>query len=396
MSRCTRPTASSLGAWFVPAAGSADTGMAVLVVPGNGGNRVDRAEFAEGARRRGLAVLLVDYRGYGGNPGTPSEDGLAADADAAVGALTELGYPPDRTVYFGESLGSGVVAALQVRHPPAGVVLRSPFTELADVGAHHYPWLPVRALLRDRFPVVVAPRCKRRAGDRHLRRRRLRGPDRAQRSGRGPCPLVGRAGGPPGRRSQRPRHVRTTGGRRGRPAGARRELTYIIEVLTMSDPDQLGCRYALLAGECNNALHDRECNTADEAALQTEHRITRVRSAPDRRARPRRLHDGRAGRGGRRVPAHAVQLLPQQDRRRPGQPRRTIPASRPRRPSGAAGRTVTWSRTSASWHTRCSSTPRSLAREEMERRRRLVHHQPTAHHGRPRALRAAHRRSSST
>ena len=59
-----------------------------------------------------------------------------------------------RTIYFGESLGSGVVAALQVRHPPAGIVLRSPFTELADVGAHHYPWLPVRSLLRDRFPVV--------------------------------------------------------------------------------------------------------------------------------------------------------------------------------------------------------------------------------------------------
>ena len=46
------------------------------------------------------------------------------------------------------------MAALQDRHPPAGIVLRSPFTELADVGAHHYPWLPVRALLRDRFPVV--------------------------------------------------------------------------------------------------------------------------------------------------------------------------------------------------------------------------------------------------
>ena len=96
----------------------------------------------------------MDYRGYGGNPGSPSQDGLAADADAAVGALKELGYPPQRSVYFGESLGSGVVAALQARHPPAGVVLRSPFPELADVGAHHYPWLPVRTLLRDRYPVV--------------------------------------------------------------------------------------------------------------------------------------------------------------------------------------------------------------------------------------------------
>ena len=144
-----------LGAWFVPAASPQDTRMAVLLAPGNGGNRVDRAGFAEELSRRGLAVLLVDYRGYGGNPGSPSEDGLAADADAAAAALETLGYPAQRTLYFGESLGSGVVAALQTRHPPAGIVLRSPFTELADVGAHHYPWLPVRALLQDRFPVMA-------------------------------------------------------------------------------------------------------------------------------------------------------------------------------------------------------------------------------------------------
>ena len=142
-----------LGAWFIPSDGPVDIGMAVLVAPGNGGNRAGRAGFAGQLSRRGLAVLLMDYRGYGGNPGSPSQDGLAADADAAVGALTQLGYRPERIVYFGESLGSGVVAALQVRHPSAGIVLRSPFTELADVGTHHYPWLPVRALLRDRFPV---------------------------------------------------------------------------------------------------------------------------------------------------------------------------------------------------------------------------------------------------
>ncbi len=143
-----------LGAWFVPATGPADTGIAVLVAPGNGGNRAGRADLAQELSRHGLAVLLMDYRGYGGNPGNPSEDGLAADADAAAEALEELGYPAQRTLYFGESLGSGVVAALQARRPPAGVVLRSPFTELADVGAHHYPLLPVRALLRDRFRVL--------------------------------------------------------------------------------------------------------------------------------------------------------------------------------------------------------------------------------------------------
>jgi len=145
-----------LGAWFLPSAGSEGPAgqMAVLFAPGNGGNRAGRAGFALELHRRGFAVLLMDYRGYGGNPGVPSEQGLATDALAAVEALTDLGYPPERTIYVGESLGTGVVAALQHKRPPAGVVLRSPFTELADVGSHHYPWLPVRLLLRDRFPVL--------------------------------------------------------------------------------------------------------------------------------------------------------------------------------------------------------------------------------------------------
>jgi pimeloyl-ACP methyl ester carboxylesterase len=143
-----------LGAWFVPADPARDTGFVVLAAPGNGGNRASRAGLAEELSRRGLAVLLMDYRGYGGNPGRPSEDGLAADADAAVDRLRHLGYPADHTIYYGESLGAGVVAALHTRHPPAGMVLRSPFTDLADVGSHHYPFLPVRALLRDRYPVV--------------------------------------------------------------------------------------------------------------------------------------------------------------------------------------------------------------------------------------------------
>lgn len=141
-----------LTAWFVPPSG-ADTGLAVLFAHGNGGDAADRAGLAADIASRGLAVMLLEYRGYGGNPGTPSEEGLALDADAAVAALEELGYPPGRVILVGESLGTGVVAGAAVRHPPAAVVLRSPFTELGDVGAHHYPWLPVRQLLSDRYPV---------------------------------------------------------------------------------------------------------------------------------------------------------------------------------------------------------------------------------------------------
>lgn len=146
-----------LGAWFVPptsGGGQEGMGYAVLLAPGNGGNRAGRLDLAEQLARRGLAVLLVDYRGYGGNEGSPSRAGLAHDVDAAVRALADRGYPTERVVYLGESIGTGVVAELTERHRPAAVVLRSPYTTFADVAATHYPWLPVRLLLRDNYDVV--------------------------------------------------------------------------------------------------------------------------------------------------------------------------------------------------------------------------------------------------
>ena len=141
-----------LGAWWLPAEDPA--APAVLVAPGNGGARDLRAPLARALADAGLSVLLIDYRGYGGNPGSPSEEGLARDARAARQWLLDAGVAPERLVYFGESLGCGVVTALAAEHPPAGLVLRSPFPDLAAVGSHHYPFLPVRALLRDRFPVA--------------------------------------------------------------------------------------------------------------------------------------------------------------------------------------------------------------------------------------------------
>ena len=99
-------------------------------------------------------MLLFDYRGYGGNPGNPSEEGLARDVRAARQFLLDEGVPGERLLYYGESLGAAVVAELATEHPPAGLLLRSPFTDLASVGQIHYPFVPVRALLKDRFPVA--------------------------------------------------------------------------------------------------------------------------------------------------------------------------------------------------------------------------------------------------
>jgi fermentation-respiration switch protein FrsA (DUF1100 family) len=146
-----------LGAWYLPAGTAAEAARtpAVLVASGNGGSRDLRASLARSLARRGLSVLLFDYRGYGGNPGSPSEQGLALDVRAARHYLLEdAGVPPDRLLYFGESLGAAVVTELATEHPPAALVLRSPFEDLASVGSVHYPWLPVRALLKDEFPVA--------------------------------------------------------------------------------------------------------------------------------------------------------------------------------------------------------------------------------------------------
>jgi len=143
-----------LAAWYFPAP-SHDRAPAVVIFNGNAGYRWLRADLAVALNRYGLSVLLFDYRGYGGNPGRPTEEGLAADARAAQAWLA--GQPdvdPSRIAYFGESLGAAVAVELAVHRPPAALVLRSPFTSLADVGVLHYPWLPVRQLLIDRYPSI--------------------------------------------------------------------------------------------------------------------------------------------------------------------------------------------------------------------------------------------------
>jgi hypothetical protein len=140
-----------LGAWLVPAT-RPDRGIAVLVANGNAGDRSLRAPLARALAARGMTVLLFDYRGYAANPGRPSEAGLARDARAAYRFLTgDLGLAPDRLLYFGESLGAAVVTELAAEQPPAGLVLRSPFVDLASVGRLHYPFLPVGTMLRDRY-----------------------------------------------------------------------------------------------------------------------------------------------------------------------------------------------------------------------------------------------------
>jgi fermentation-respiration switch protein FrsA (DUF1100 family) len=144
----------TLAGWLVPPR-RPDRGVTVLVANGNGGDRSLRAPLARTLSAHGLRVLLFDYRGYGGNRGRPSEAGLARDVRAARDLLVgPLGTPEDRIIYFGESLGTAVVTRLAAEHPPGGLLLRSPFVDLATVAHVHYPVLPARLLLRDRYRLV--------------------------------------------------------------------------------------------------------------------------------------------------------------------------------------------------------------------------------------------------
>jgi fermentation-respiration switch protein FrsA (DUF1100 family) len=122
----------------------------VIYFQGNGGGLNLRAYRFNRLVADGTGLIAVCYRGYGGSTGSPTEAGLIADAIAAYDFAVAR-YPADRIVLWGESLGTGVAVALAAERPVARLLLESPFTSAADVGAAVYPIIPVRWLMKDQF-----------------------------------------------------------------------------------------------------------------------------------------------------------------------------------------------------------------------------------------------------
>jgi fermentation-respiration switch protein FrsA (DUF1100 family) len=150
-------------AWSLPA-GRTDAPV-LLYLHDNGGSLAYRADRLRRFEDLGWGALVVQWRGYGGNPGQPSEAGLTEDARAGLRSLQEAGVLAARIVLWGESLGTGLAIRLAAEQPRAvaAVILESPYTSLLALGRMHYPLLPSNLLLRDRYdslalmPQVEAP-----------------------------------------------------------------------------------------------------------------------------------------------------------------------------------------------------------------------------------------------
>ncbi len=159
------PSATDFRGLLAPAP-AAPRGTAI-VFHGNAGHAGQRGHLAAALAGTGLRVILAEYPGYGPRDGALGEGSLVADAAESI-ALAQRQFAAPLLV-VGESLGAGVAAAAAARQREAvsGLMLITPWDRLESVASFHYPWLPVKWLLRDHYdsaahlagfgrPVVVA------------------------------------------------------------------------------------------------------------------------------------------------------------------------------------------------------------------------------------------------
>jgi fermentation-respiration switch protein FrsA (DUF1100 family) len=134
-------------AWHVP---PRDDMPVVIYFHGNAEIVAWRVERHRALIANGTGLIALSYRGYAGSSGTPTEEGLHRDADAAY-AFAVAHYAPERIVLWGHSLGTGVAVRLAAEKPVGKVILEAPYTSTVDVAAGSFPFVPVRWLMLDQF-----------------------------------------------------------------------------------------------------------------------------------------------------------------------------------------------------------------------------------------------------
>ena len=143
-----------LTAWFMKPE-PARNGETFLLFHGNAGHIGHRVEKFRRILEAGYGFLFLEYRGYGGNPGKPSEAGLNFDAQSALDFLSRRGIPDEKVILYGESLGCGIAVRAASEHHFSAVILEAPYTSIADVAQRQFWFLPVRWLVRDRYDTLA-------------------------------------------------------------------------------------------------------------------------------------------------------------------------------------------------------------------------------------------------
>jgi fermentation-respiration switch protein FrsA (DUF1100 family) len=143
----TTSDGEELIAWHVPPHGDKPV---VIYFHGNAEIVPWRAERHRATIADGTGLVALNFRGYGGSTGRPTEDGLHRDAQAAYAFAAER-YPPQRIVLWGVSLGTGVAVRLAAERPIGKLILESPYSSTVDVASAAFPYAPVRWLMKDQF-----------------------------------------------------------------------------------------------------------------------------------------------------------------------------------------------------------------------------------------------------
>ena len=126
----------------------------LVIFHGNAGHLSNRIYKLNELYKLDINILLISWRGFSGNKGSPTENNLYSDAKASINWLNEQGVNNGQIILYGESLGSGVAVELGKENNFNSIILESPFTSIENSAKIYYPYLPVRLLLKDRYDSI--------------------------------------------------------------------------------------------------------------------------------------------------------------------------------------------------------------------------------------------------
>ena len=141
-----------LKAWFIKK--DLKNYKTLVFFHGNAGNLYNRVHKLNKLKDFNLNILILSWRGFSGNPGKPNEKNLYNDARKSIDWLNNNGIKSKDIILYGESLGTGVAVELGQENIFNSIILESPYTSMESAAKLYYPYLPIKALLKDKYDSI--------------------------------------------------------------------------------------------------------------------------------------------------------------------------------------------------------------------------------------------------